>query len=564
MADLLDLEGLIDALETNDVDESQVSVTKRYGRLRRGPLTVDLHPTQAPDLRVVEDRLRSAPAWREHLGEVDHELLSLRSLDGDDLEDQKYQDPPRPSRFEASVFDYTNNRTLVFHGSLRQPEKAKVAEFGSQPRPSPEEFDAAVAIVREDPRIASEIDRGSIVVYRPMPPLLPVEGEEGRTRRVVTIGLLSPDRKRRHRIEAVDMHDRRVLGSDELDGVAHLLAHGERECAAPPGDGNCPSSGSEGQVTMTVRVGRTVLWQMRIRRPAASSGLNGSGIELRYVDYRGKRVLYRANVPVLNVRYVDPPAGCGPAYRDWLDEESCFEAHGSDVGTGFRLCPTPARTIFETGSDSGNFRGVAVYIDGAEVVLVSELAAGWYRYVSEWRFHVDGSIRPRFGFTAVDNSCTCAAHRHHAYWRFDFDINGSPNDRIDERINLPIFPAIWFPLRYETRRSRVPILGQRWRVVDQTTNTGYELIPGPNDAVAGTDFAVGDVWALRYRPGEIDDGQGFTTSVIDSRIQIDKFDNDEPLIGRDVVLWYGTRFLHDEHHPSGEIVGPVLRPVSLS
>jgi len=29
-------------------------------------------------------------------------------------------------------------------------------------------------------------------------------------------------------------------------------------------------------------------------------------------------------------------------------------------------------------------------------VLVSEMSAGWYRYVSEWRFHADGTIQPRF------------------------------------------------------------------------------------------------------------------------------------------------------------------------
>jgi hypothetical protein len=30
---------------------------------------------------------------------------------------------------------------------------------------------------------------------------------------------------------------------------------------------------------------------MLVNRPAGSSGTNGSGIELRYVDYRDKRVL---------------------------------------------------------------------------------------------------------------------------------------------------------------------------------------------------------------------------------------------------------------------------------
>ena len=35
--------------------------------------------------------------------------------------------------------------------------------------------------------------------------------------------------------------------------------------------------------------GGQTLWRFLAVRPAASSGTNGSGIELRYVDYKGKR-----------------------------------------------------------------------------------------------------------------------------------------------------------------------------------------------------------------------------------------------------------------------------------
>ena len=97
-------------------------------------------------------------------------------------------------------------------------------------------------------------------------------------------------------------------------------------------------------------------------------------------------------------------------------------ATGTDVAPGFRLCPSPATTILDTGSDTGNYLGTAIYVKGQEVVLVSEMQAGWYRYISEWRLHTDGTIRPRFGFTAVKSSCVCNVHHHHAYWRFDFDI----------------------------------------------------------------------------------------------------------------------------------------------
>ena len=52
----------------------------------------------------------------------------------------------------------------------------------------------------------------------------------------------------------------------------------------------------------------------------------------------------------------------------------------------------------------GKFLGrVGIYVQGLEVVLVSEMQAGWYRYVSEWRLHANGTIRPRFGFLAVQS-----------------------------------------------------------------------------------------------------------------------------------------------------------------
>jgi hypothetical protein len=111
--------------------------------------------------------------------------------------------------------------------------------------------------------------------------------------------------------------------------------------------------------------------------------------------YRGKRVLRRAHVPILNVRY-DGDA-CGP-YPDWQNEEGRFEAQGTAVAPGFRLCPPPATTVPVT--TTAIFAGVAVYVDGDEVVLVSELEAGWYRYVSRWHLHANGTIRP-LGYVLV-------------------------------------------------------------------------------------------------------------------------------------------------------------------
>jgi len=100
------------------------------------------------------------------------------------------------------------------------------------------------------------------------------------------------------------------------------------------------------------------------------------------------------------------------------------------------VCTQPPATILESGTDEGNFQGVALYYEDGELRIVSELQAGWYRYVSDWRLDDNGTIKPRFGFAGTRNPMTCKPHRHHVYWRFDFDIEGSGNDVIETRDRL--------------------------------------------------------------------------------------------------------------------------------
>jgi hypothetical protein len=312
-----------------------------------------------------------------------------------------------------------------------------------------------------------------------------------------------------------------------------------------------------GSARVTVKQDGEVLWTLIANRPAASSGTNGSGVELRNVSYRGKRIFRRAHVPILNVRY-DHDA-CGP-YRDWQNEESMLSADGTDPAPGFRLCTTPAQTILESGRDHGNHLGVAVFADGDEAVLVSELEAGWYRYVSSWRLAADGTIRPRFGFAAVRSSCVCNLHHHHAYWRLDFDVAGGGDCVVHEFNDPPVAgTSNWHPLRHEIRRARSVSRGRRWKVINRATGESCTLTPGAEDGHRDA-FGVGDLWALRRRPGEVDDGQSFTTDPAKARAHIDGFVNHESIHGTDVVLWYAGHFAHDIHHTEevGHIVGPTL------
>lgn len=64
------------------------------------------------------------------------------------------------------------------------------------------------------------------------------------------------------------------------------------------------------------------------------------------------------------------------------------------------------------------------------------------------------------------------------------------------------------------------------------------------------------LWLLRWDPGEID-GE----PAPDTRIDVGKFNNGEPINGGDVVVWYGAHFTHDVTGPEvSHIVGPDLTP----
>ncbi len=490
--------------------------------------------------------------------------LRLFSVDFTEPE-AKRQRPTRADRFRATVYDYSGQRTLLLHGRLSAPEELEVEESGIQPIPNADELAEAVRILQSDERARDRLRGGELAPYLAMPPLVDDEAVDGPGARVLAVGLMPTGADLRgHEIVGVDM-GRRTVRRFEANAPGRAAAH--NPVCGPPNAGQ-PSVGKgvPGQVWVTVSQGNTVLWRFLAVRPSASSGTNGSGVELRYVDYKGKRVMYRGHVPILNVSYKGN--ACGP-YLDWQYEEGMIQATGVDVAPGFRLCPTPAQTILDTGSDVGNFAGVAIYVDGLEVVLVSEMHAGWYRYVSEWRLHADGTIRPRFGFAAVANSCVCTAHYHHPYWRFDLDIGTPSGNRVREFNDPPLIGSSkWRTRRYEGQRARNPGRKRRWRVQNVDTGDAYDVVPGHDDGLASASpdwpFPQGDVWFTRYRGSEIDTGVVATGPPFEANIGT--FVNSESLDGRDVVVWYGAHVVHDVsaegpgHH--GHVVGPDLRPAS--
>jgi hypothetical protein len=112
----------------------------------------------------------------------------------------------------------------------------------------------------------------------------------------------------------VNMNNRSIDSSTSMEEES--LAH----CNAPVLQSSRPGSakGLTGSATFTFSWDGIDYWTFQALTPSSSDGTRGSGIELPDVRYKGKLVLYRAHVPILNVKYDKGVRDvCGPHYRDW-------------------------------------------------------------------------------------------------------------------------------------------------------------------------------------------------------------------------------------------------------
>ncbi|HEX8386568.1 MAG TPA: hypothetical protein VF576_10305, partial [Rubricoccaceae bacterium] len=213
-------------------------------------------------------------------------------------------------------------------------------------------------------------------------------------------------------------------------GLAAVLLAPGVQAQSPVTNLNPTTNGSAptGHIVWPAPVaGAVPTWEFDFYRPANTTLPDGTGLEIRNLNYRGRRVFERASVPVLNVEYTTS-SGCG-CYRDWQDSESPYLATavaGGQSTSYYRdavagsVITNCERSTTGPVADQGSFTGVAVEDYGTELVLTGHARAGWYRYRVKWHFYADGRIWPEFSFSAAGATCTSAQHRHHAYWRFDF------------------------------------------------------------------------------------------------------------------------------------------------
>jgi len=183
---------------------------------------------------------------------------------------------------------------------------------------------------------------------------------------------------------------------------------------------------------------------------------------------------------------------------------------------------------------------------------------GYYRLTHRWVFWENGRVFPRLYSAGLQCHYN---HRHHAYWRFDFDIDDAHSDLLleyqnDDDTNYG-WGRGWQPFRSEASRTKHAGVGRVWAVIDKSSTRGYYIQPGPNDGLADG-FSTRDLWVLRYQASEDRHGRQGSAHSDD----LWPYLNNEDVDGQDVVVWYAGHLSHMAHAGGDEwhYVGPTLTP----
>lgn len=278
------------------------------------------------------------------------------------------------------------------------------------------------------------------------------------------------------------------------------------------------------------------------------------GLALLNGYHDGRKVFKKLSLPVIRVKYVKDgsgthaaPDGCGP-YADhvqWLTAESLrarWSEHRGDPHHLVRIKRCQNKYVgistFEVRSDAGDSRWLEI---------------GVYARIGEYHIYQVYYLSDRLVCPRVfSRGLQCnLEHVHHAYWRFDLDVDGDAPQRVmvvrDEL-------AGYFDLEGAYHMDGDPTT--RWAVENLRTRSRVWIFPDdtpPGDEVGRTDaFCVLDANIRKYRPSE-DIAWPFHTGEIDFRPQ----DNPD---GSDVVLWFVSHLRHvpEDGADPWHAVGPTL------
>jgi hypothetical protein len=299
---------------------------------------------------------------------------------------------------------------------------------------------------------------------------------------------------------------------------------------------------------------------------------NGSGLEVWWADFQGRRVMWRGSSPFALVPYHHPdtngePPGPHFCYKDGNDTH----CGGAPFRALKHTAPNSGEPWHNPGFDAADdLEAVVVSValaddfNPARLTITAKFQCGWYQYVHSWEFDSDGTIHPRVAMGGMLNpNCPTKSHIHNFYFRIDLDIDGQfPHDVCEvfdhHGLNDPGGDT-WDPVTNQVKLLGNPPTSRKWRVRSTVSKNragefkGYEIeVP----QVAGLDqFSTGDVWVTIYRGDGFQQGEGVGVADCSDR-ELETNYALGPLhpgtTGDDIVLWVVVRAHHEPRYKSEE------------
>jgi hypothetical protein len=261
---------------------------------------------------------------------------------------------------------------------------------------------------------------------------------------------------------------------------------------------------------------------------------NDEGLVLRNVRWKNVKVLHKASLPVIRVKYrgdaSNVDAGCGP-YRDRIHSGNLSRFSGQVTNVVARLF----------GSDL------------MELAVFSEI--GGYDLYQAYYFHTSGRLEPMLYSSGWSCSGTHGEndHKHHPYWRLDFDVDGLGNRLSHARTasgGSMLFASYPGESGFTVPAGTTGIV---WTIANPASGRSVRLqSPGNERAdVAGApwfSFSSRDMHVRRYHGNE-DEGWAFGATE-----QLGYFSPAETVQDQDLVFWSIGHLSHiwtqDDHdHP---------------
>ncbi len=251
---------------------------------------------------------------------------------------------------------------------------------------------------------------------------------------------------------------------------------------------------------------------------------HSEGLALKDVRWKGVKVLHKASMPVIRVKYrgdaSDINAGCGP-YSDRISSGNLSRLAGQTSNVVARLF-------------GDNLMEIAVF---------SEI--GGYDLYQAFYFHKSGRFEPILYSSGWSCSETASKrdHKHHPYWRLDFDVDGISN-RARHAMTMTggsmSFAAYSSESGFTVPPSATNIV---WTVANNATGK-HVRIQSPGNERADTagapwfGFGQRDVHVRRYNFSE---DVGWAFSAIS---QLGYFTPAEATDDQDVVFWSIAHLMH--------------------